>query len=232
MKTDIVAFQLVDFLESRGVEKIFGLCGHTVIALLDALKESNIEYISVRHEQIAAHAADGYARGKNSGAPGVLLTHLGPGLTNATTGVAEASLNSIPMVVIAGDVPSSYYGRHPHQEVNMHADASQFEIYRPFVKRAWRVDRPELLAEIMDKAFRLAVTGRPGPVLVSIPMDILSMEMDTKFFERRINNKPCLPKPGINDEAATKIVKTLAEAQNPILYPGGGVISSGASMTS
>ena len=229
MKTDIVAFQLVDFLESRGVEKIFGLCGHTVIALLDALKESNIEYISVRHEQIAAHAADGYARGKNSGAPGVLLTHLGPGLTNATTGVAEASLNSIPMVVIAGDVPSSYYGRHPHQEVNMHADASQFEIYRPFVKRAWRVDRPELLAEIMDKAFRLAVTGRPGPVLVSIPMDILSMEMDTKFFERRINNKPCLPKPGINDEAATKIVKTLAEAQNPILYPGGGVISSGAS---
>ena len=203
MKTDLVAFQLVRFLETRGVEKVFGLCGHTVIALLDAFKESRqIEYISVRHEQIAAHAADGYARGKGGGVPGVLMTHLGPGLTNATTGVAEAGLNSIPMVVIAGDIPSSYYGRHPHQEVNLHADASQFEIYRPFVKRAWRVDRPELLPDILDKAFRLAVTGRPGPVLVSIPMDILSMELDVKFFERRYDNKPEIPRPGMDSGTA------------------------------
>ena len=175
IKKDLVAFQLVKFLEARGVEKIFGLCGHTVIGFLDALKESAIHFVSVRHEQIAAHAADGYSRGKGCRVPGVLLTHLGPGLANATTGVAEASLNSIPMVVIAGDVPSCYFGRHPHQEVNLHADASQYEIFRPFVKRAWRVDRPELLPEVMDKAFRLAVTGRPGPVLVSIPMDIFSM---------------------------------------------------------
>lgn len=229
MKTDLVAFQLVEFLEKRGVEKVFGLCGHTVIALLDAFKDSNIEYISVRHEQIAAHAADGYARGKNKGIPGVLMTHLGPGLTNATTGVAEAGLNSIPMVVIAGDIPSSYYGRHPHQEVNLHADASQYEIYRPFVKRAWRVDRPELLPEIIDKAFRLAVTGRPGPVLVSIPMDIFSMELDVKFFERRYGNKPALPKPGLDAAIAEQIARELAEAKNPVFYPGGGVISCGAS---
>lgn len=229
MKKDLVSFQLVNFLEKRGVEKIFGLCGHTVIGFLDALKESNIQYISVRHEQIAAHAADGYARGKGCQVPGVLLTHLGPGLTNATTGVAEAGLNSIPMVVIAGDVPSCYYGRHPHQEVNMHADASQFEIYRPFVKRAWRVDRPELLPEVMDKAFRLAMSGRPGPVLVSIPMDIFSMSLDTRFFENRLENFPILPKAGMDEGSAMKIAKMLGEAKNPVLYPGGGVISSGAS---
>nr|WP_321501062.1 thiamine pyrophosphate-binding protein [uncultured Dethiosulfovibrio sp.] len=230
MGKDLVAFQLVRFLESRGVEKVFGLCGHTVIGLLDAFKDSErIEYISVRHEQIAAHAADGYARGKNKGIPGILMTHLGPGLTNATTGVAEAGLNSIPMVVIAGDVPSSYYGRHPHQEVNMHGDATQFEIYKPFVKRAWRVDRAELLPEIMDKAFRLAVTGRPGPVLVSIPMDIFSMELDVKFFDRRYDNLPELPKPGMDFSEAEKIARALGEAKNPVLYPGGGVISSGAS---
>ncbi|MDD2453196.1 MAG: thiamine pyrophosphate-binding protein [Synergistales bacterium] len=229
MKKDLVAFQLVKFLEARGVEKIFGLCGHTVIGFLDALKESSIHFVSVRHEQIAAHAADGYSRGKGCRVPGVLLTHLGPGLANATTGVAEASLNSIPMVVIAGDVPSCYFGRHPHQEVNLHADASQYEIYRPFVKRAWRVDRPELLPEVMDKAFRLAVTGRPGPVLVSIPMDIFSMEIDTRFFDMRIDNDPLLPKPGLDEKTAEKIAKMLAEAKHPILYPGGGVISSGAS---
>ena len=229
VKKDLVAFQLVNFLESRGVEKVFGLCGHTVIAMLDALKESNIQYISVRHEQIAAHAADGYARGKGCKVPGILMTHLGPGLTNATTGVAEAGLNSIPMVVIAGDVPSCYFGRHPHQEVNMHSDASQYEIFRPFVKRAWRVDRPELLPEIMDKAFRLAMTGRPGPVLVSIPMDIFSMPLDTRFFEHRLDNLPILPKPGLSEESAMEIAALLGEAKNPVLYPGGGVISSGAS---
>ncbi|PKL02499.1 MAG: acetohydroxyacid synthase large subunit [Synergistetes bacterium HGW-Synergistetes-2] len=228
MRKDLVAFQLVKFLEARGVEKVFGLCGHTVIGFLDALKESGIKFISVRHEQIAAHAADGYSRGKGCRVPGVLLTHLGPGLANATTGVAEAGLNSIPMVVIAGDVPSCYFGRHPHQEVNLHADASQYEIYRPFVKRAWRVDRPELLPEVMDKAFRLAVTGRPGPVLVSVPMDIFSMEIDTRFFEQRMHNMPLLPRPGLDVKTAEDIATLLAEAKSPVLYPGGGVISSGA----
>src|ERR1051325_11227906 len=106
----IAAYQLVEYLERLGVEVIFGLCGHTVIAFLDALRGSRIKFISTRHEQVAAHAADGYARA--SGKPGVLMTHLGPGLTNAATGVANAALDSIPMVVIAGDVPSHFYGRH------------------------------------------------------------------------------------------------------------------------
>ena len=88
------------------------------------------------------------------------------------------------MVVIAGDIPSHYYGKHPHQEVNLHADASQSEIYRPFVKRVWRVERPDLFPEIIEKAFQLAESGRPGPVLVSVPMDIFSMEVDTALFER------------------------------------------------
>src|SRR5213596_4338319 len=154
----IASYLLTDYLERLGVEVMFGLCGHTIIALLDALGKSKIRFVSTRHEQIAAHAADGYARA--SGKVGVLLTHLGPGLTNAATGVANAALDSIPLVVIAGDVPSHYYGKHPHQEVNLHADASQFEIYRPFVKRAWRVDQPNLFPEIIEKAFILAESGR------------------------------------------------------------------------
>src|SRR4030067_897258 len=132
-ETRIAAYQLVGYLERLGVQVVFGLTGHTIIAMLDALGHSKIRYTPPPHEQIAARAADGYARA--SGKPGVLLTHLGPGLTNAATGVANAALDSIPLVVIAGDVPSYYFGRHPHQEVNLHLDGDQFEIYRPFCKR-------------------------------------------------------------------------------------------------
>src|SRR5437773_11435797 len=104
VETRIASYQLTEYLERLGVEVIFGLCGHTIIALLDALGKSRIRFISTRHEQVAAHAADGYARA--SGKPGVLLTHLGPGLTNACTGVANAALDSIPVVVIACGVPA------------------------------------------------------------------------------------------------------------------------------
>src|SRR3982751_6888337 len=135
-ETRFAAYLLADYLERLGVEVVFGLTGHTVIGMLDALGRSRIRYVSTRHEQVAAHAADGYARA--TGKPGVLLTHLGPGLTNAATGVANAALDSIPMVVIAGDVPSYYFGRHPHQEINLHDDAAQWEVYRPVVERAWR----------------------------------------------------------------------------------------------
>src|SRR3954469_9446225 len=113
--TRISSYLLAEYLERLGVDVIFGLCGHTNIAFLDAIGKSRIRFISTRHEQVAAHAADGYAR--VTGKPGVVLTHLGPGLTNATTGVANAALDSIPMVVFAGDIPSHYTGRHPHQEV-------------------------------------------------------------------------------------------------------------------
>lgn len=224
---DLVANQIVKYLEDRGVDHIFGLCGHTVIAFLAALEKSEkIRFINVRHEQIASHAADGFARVTKKAS--VVLSHLGPGLTNAATGVANAALDSIPMVVIAGDVPSYYFGKHPHQEVNMHADGSQWEIYRPFVKRAWRVDRPELVPEVLEKAFALAESGRPGPVLVDIPMDIFSQEVEVAFFERQKKNTKHIQKPSIDEELAEKIVKTIAEAKSPVIYAGGGVVSAGA----
>ncbi len=225
---DLVSNQIVRYLESRDVDHVFGLCGHTNIALLAALEQSEqIAFVNVRHEQIAAHAADGYARaGRRTG---VVLTHLGPGLTNAATGVANAALDSIPMVVIAGDVPSHYFGKHPHQEINLHADASQYEIYRPFVKRAWRVDQPHLVAEVLDKAFTLAESGRPGPVLVDVPMDVFSAEVDVASFDRVIAGTRTLAKPGLDELVAEQIVRNLLAAERPVLYVGGGIVGAGAS---
>jgi acetolactate synthase-1/2/3 large subunit len=214
----ISSYLLVEYLERIGVEVVFGLCGHTVIALLDALGKSNIRFISTRHEQIAAHAADGYARA--TGKAGVVLTHLGPGLTNATTGVATAALDSIPMVVIAGDIPTYYYGRHPHQEMNLHSDADQSQMYRPFCKRVYRVERVEDLPRIIERAFHLAQTGRPGPVLVDIPMDLLSAELDVDAFNKV---PPEIARPALDPAIAERIVQALADAKNPILYAGGGV---------
>lgn len=223
---ELISKQLVRELERRGVEYLFGLCGHTNIAVLAALEGSKVQFVNTRHEQIAAHIADGYARAKKTTA--VVLSHLGPGLTNAATGVANAALDSIPMVVIAGDIPSHYYGKHPHQEVNLHADAAQSEIYRPFVKRVWRVERPDLFPEILDKAFQLAESGRPGPVLVSVPMDIFSMEVETSLFERRTHHTPHLLKPSLDELVAEKIVRTIAEARQPVIYAGGGILLADA----
>jgi len=221
--TRIASYLLTEYLERLGVEVIFGLCGHTVIALLDALGKSKIRFVSTRHEQVAAHAADGYARA--SGKPGVLLTHLGPGLTNACTGVANAALDSIPMVVIAGDVPSYYHGRHPHQEFNLHQDADQFQIYRPFCKRVYRVDRVDDLPRIMERAFHLSQSGRPGPVLVDVPMDLFSEDLAIDAFQQVPTP---MAKPTIDPAVAERIVDVLAAAERPILYAGGGVLSARA----
>jgi acetolactate synthase-1/2/3 large subunit len=223
-ETRIAAYLLAEYLERLEVEVVFGLCGHTVIALLDALGKSSVKFITTRHEQVAAHAADGYARA--SGKPGVLLTHLGPGLTNAATGVANAALDSIPMVVIAGDVPSYYYGRHPHQEVNLHQDADQFQVFRPFCKRVYRVDRVQDLPRAMERAFHLARTGRPGPVLVDVPMDVFSADLPVDAFQQL---PAPIARPTIDDATAARVVTALAEAKNPVLYVGGGVLSAHAS---
>jgi acetolactate synthase-1/2/3 large subunit len=222
-ETRIASYLLTEYLERLGVEVIFGLCGHTIIAFLDAIGKSRIRFVSTRHEQIAAHAADGYARA--SGKTGVLLTHLGPGLTNAATGVANAALDSIPMVVIAGDVPSHYYGRHPHQEVNLHQDADQFQIYRPFCKRVYRVDRVEDLPRIMERAFHLAQAGRPGPVLVDVPMDIFSADLAVGAFHQA---PAAMSRPTVDAHTVAAIVEALASAERPILYAGGGVLSARA----
>jgi acetolactate synthase I/II/III large subunit len=224
-KTDtrIASYLLTEYLERLGVEVVFGLCGHTVIAFLDALGKSRIRFVSTRHEQVAAHAADGYARA--SGKPGVLLTHLGPGLTNACTGVANAALDSIPMVVIAGDVQSYYHGRHPHQEVNLHQDADQFQIYRPFCKRVYRVDRVSDLPRVMERAFHLSQAGRPGPVLVDVPMDLFSEDLPVDAFHQ---TPPAMARPTIDASVAEHIVDALASAERPLLYAGGGVLSARA----
>jgi acetolactate synthase I/II/III large subunit len=221
--TRIAAYQITDYLEQLGVEVVFGLCGHTVIGMLDALGKSRVRFVSTRHEQIAAHAADGYAR--VTGKPGVVLSHLGPGLTNAATGVANAALDSIPMVVIAGDVQSYFYGRHPHQEVNLHNDASQVEIYRPFCKRVYRVDRVEDLPRVLERAFHLCQSGRPGPVLVDIPMDIFSADLPIDAFQK---TPAPIVKPALDEATAARIVDALAQADRPVLYAGGGVLSAGA----
>ena len=209
------------------MKHVFGLCGHTNISVLAALAESPIDFVTVRHEQIASHAADAYARVQ--GKASVVLSHLSPGLTNCATGVANAALDCIPMVVIAGDIPTHYYGKHPHQEVNLHADAAQWEIYRPFVKRAWRVDRADLMAEILEKAFHLAESGQPGPVLVNVPMDIFSAVIPSDTFDRLAQNTRALKKPSIDDETAREIVEALASAEKPVAYVGGGTLLAKAS---
>ena len=226
-KDKTIAEHLIDFLERRNVQHVFGLCGHTNIAVLAAMADSSIDFVMARHEQIAAHAADAYARVQ--GRASVVLSHLSPGLTNCATGVANAALDCIPMVVIAGDVPSHYYGKHPHQEVNLHADAAQWEIYRPFVKRAWRVDRAELMAEILEKAFHLAESGQPGPVLVNVPMDIFSKVISAETFDRVAQNTRSLKKPSIDDATAGEIVEILAQAEKAVAYVGGGILLAQAS---
>jgi acetolactate synthase-1/2/3 large subunit len=221
--TRIASYLLTEYLERLGVEVIFGLCGHTNIAFLDAVGKSRIRFISTRHEQVAAHAADGYARA--SGKPGVLLTHLGPGLTNAATGVANAALDSIPMVVFSGDIPSHYYGRHPHQEFNLHQDADQFQVYRPFCKRVYRVERPADLPRIVERAFHLSQSGRPGPVLVDVPMDIFSADLAVDAFAKLPAE---IAPPSIDAATAERIAQELAAAERPVIYAGGGVLSGRA----
>lgn len=210
---------LVEQLEAYGVEYVFGLCGHTNIAFLDALGRSHIEFVVFRHEAAAAHAADGYARA--TGRPGVVCVHVGPGMMNAVTGVASAAMDSVPLVVISGDVPSYYHGRHPHQEVNLHADADQASIYRPFVKRAWTVNRVEDLTRFAERAFWTATSGRPGAVLLNVPMDVFSRPLPEDVAI------PPLPEAGIGASlepgVAEQVARVLAAAERPLIYIGGGL---------
>ncbi len=228
MSKKLVADLMVNYLERRDVKYVFGLCGHTVIGMLDALSRSKkVTYISNRHEAVASTAADGYARLTHKAA--VVMCHLGPGITNVLTGVANASFDSIPMVVIAGDVPSYYYGKHPHQEVNMHGDATQYRILEPVCKRVWRIDDPESLPDIMDKAFRLAESGRPGPVLIDMPMDMFSRKIESDLWARTYRDSHVTCKPALDPAAAKAIAKKLVKAKNPMLHCGGGILLAQAS---
>ncbi len=207
-------------LKAYGVEFVFGVCGHTNIALLVALEQVGIDFVIARHEQAAAHAADGYAR--VTGKPGVLLVHVGPGMMNAVTGVATAALDSVPLVAIAGDVPSYMYGRHPHQEVNLHADADQTAIFKPFVKRAWHAHRVEDLPRFLERAFWTATSGRPGAVLLNVPMDLLSRPLAGSW-----TSASPLPgsatRPDLPLDDAARIAEALIGAERPLIYLGGGL---------
>ena len=211
-----VADHVARFLVDRGVGPAFGLCGHTNISLLAALERNGgPRFVTTRHEQIAAHAADGYARA--SGRPGVVILHVGPGMTNAATGVATASFDSVPMLVLAGDVPSYYEGRGPHQEFNLRRDADQMSVYEPFVKRAWRVRRADQAPRILARAWDMAMAGRPGPVLVSLPMDILA-----EAFEADVVPASPMQPPALADATARTIADELRRAVRPLLLAGGG----------
>ena len=221
----IAAYLLVEYLERLGVDVIFGLCGHTIIALLDALRKSSIRFITTRHEQVAAHAADGYARA--SGKVGVLLTHLGPGLTNAVTGVANAALDSIPMVVIAGDVPSHYFGRHAHQEVQPppgRRPVPDLPARSASASTVWTASAD--LPRVIERAFHLSQAGRPGPVLVDVPMDIFSADLPVDAFDKvpaEIAPPRDRRRNGGTHRAGARITP-----ERPVLYAGGGVLSARA----
>ena len=211
-----VADHIAAFLADRGVDGVFGLCGHTNISLIAALeRQGSVRFITTRHEQVAAHAADGYAR--VSGGPGVVLLHVGPGITNATTGVATAAFDSVPLLVIAGDVPSYYEGRGPHQELNLRRDADQTSVYEPFVKRAWRTRRADQVPRILARAWDLAVAGRPGPVLVSVPMDVLA-----ETFEAPVLPATRVLPPALAPATAHAIAEELRHAERPLILAGGG----------
>ncbi len=211
-----VADHIAHFLVDRGVEQLFGICGHTNISLLAAFERNGApRFTTTRHEQVAAHAADGFARA--TGKPGVVLLHVGPGVTNATTGIATAAFDSMPLLVIAGDVPSYYEGRGPHQEFNQRTDADQISVYEPFVKRAWRVRRADQMPRILARAWDLAQAGRPGPVLVSVPMDILAEPLEAKVVPPSPVERPTL-----SAATADAIAEQLRSASQPVLLAGGG----------
>ena len=217
---------VVRCLEQMGADYIFGMCGHTGAAILSALEDSKIKFISTRHESIASHAADCYFKASHK--PALVLTHIGPGLTNAITGVAHAALDCTPMLVIAGEVPTYRHGQESFQELSMHADASQHEIYRPFVKRVWRVERIDMLPYVMTRAFNTAVSGRSGPVLISIPMDLLSTKADVEIpdlWEHMATGS------GARGDAAqiAKAAELLVQAERPVIFAGGGTLLSEAS---
>ncbi|HXC39213.1 MAG TPA: acetolactate synthase 3 catalytic subunit [Burkholderiales bacterium] len=208
-------------LQQEGVEHVFGYPGGAVLWIYDELfKQDKIKHILVRHEQGAAHAADGYSRSSNK--VGVCLVTSGPGLTNAVTGIATAYMDSIPMIIISGQVPTHAIGEDAFQECD------SVGITRPCVKHNFLVKRVEDIAPTMKKAFYIATTGRPGPVLIDIPKDITAAKCAfdyPKTVELRSYSPVTKGHPGQIKKAA----QLLAQAKRPMVYSGGGVVLGNAS---
>jgi len=216
---------LFKVLEDQNVKHIFGYPGGAVLPIYDELKNhKSIKHILVRHEQGAGHAAEGYAR--SSGKPGVLLVTSGPGATNAVTALTDAYMDSIPLVCITGQVPTHLIGTDAFQECDTTG------ITRPCTKHNWLVKDVNKLSSILHKAFEVATTGRPGPVLVDIPKDIQFKK--GKYIKPREAKKKNI-KPNINfngrDDSIEKAAELIKKSSRPIFYTGGGVINSGPQAT-
>ncbi|MEY8098530.1 acetolactate synthase 3 large subunit [Falsihalocynthiibacter sp. S25ZX9] len=213
------AEMIVQALRDQGVDTVFGYPGGAVLPIYDAIFQQNdIQHILVRHEQGAVHAAEGYAR--STGKPGVVLVTSGPGATNAVTGLTDALLDSIPLVVLTGQVPTFMIGTDAFQE------ADTVGITRPCTKHNWLVKDTDKLAETLHQAFHVATSGRPGPTLVDIPKDV---QFATGTYTPPQKAKVDHYQPNLkgDKEAITAMVELLETAKRPIFYTGGGVINSG-----
>jgi acetolactate synthase-1/2/3 large subunit len=211
---------IAECLSQEGVTKVFGQCGHTNLALIDALPKVGIDFVSFRHEQLAAHAADAYFRVSHRLA--VVLVHLSPGLTNALTGVVTAAADLTPMIVISGNTPSYNHARDGHQCIRFQADASQGDIFRPFCKRVWRVDDPQLLPDVLPRALNLAQSGRPGAVLIDVSMDVFSRPVKGSVPPMRSRRPGQHRTPGA-DAAIGDAADALLRAARPVIFAGNGV---------
>lgn len=219
------AMFIAQCLKQEGVTKVFGQCGHTNYALIDACHKLGIEYVSFRHEQMAAHAADAYFRVSHKLA--VVNVHLSPGMTNALTGVVTAAADSTPMVVICGNTPSYHHAREPHQGIRFHADASQGDIYRPISKRVWRIDDAKYLTDVMPRALNVAQTGRPGAVLLDVPMDVFSQQISAEPVT--VARRPNYQKAAGDPRGIAAAADLLARASSPLIFAGNGATLSEAS---
>jgi len=216
-------------LEEQGVQHIFGYPGGAVLPIYDELKNhKKIKHILVRHEQGAGHAAEGYAR--SSGKPGVMLVTSGPGATNAVTALTDAYMDSVPLVCITGQVPTHLIGTDAFQECDTTG------ITRPCTKHNWLVKDVNKLSTILHKAFEVATTGRPGPVLVDIPKDI-QFKKGKYIYTKNLIKKNSKINVDFNEQSSNaekidKVVQLIKKSFKPILYTGGGVINSGPKATS
>ena len=214
---------LIQSLVDEGVEFLFGYPGGAALHIYDAIFNQNeLQHILVRHEQGATHAADGYARA--TGKPGVVLVTSGPGATNAITGIATAFMDSIPMVVLSGQVASHLIGTDAFQETDM------IGISRPIVKHSFSIESAEEIPRVIKEAFYIATSGRPGPVVIDIPKDTTAPDKlfdynPPKSVKIRSYNPPVEPDPKQIDRAISEILK----AKKPVIYAGGGAINSNAS---
>jgi acetolactate synthase-1/2/3 large subunit len=213
------AKMVVQALKDQGVDTVFGYPGGAVLPIYDEIFQQNgIRHYLVRHEQGAVHAAEGYARA--TGKPGVVLVTSGPGATNAVTGLTDALMDSIPIVVLTGQVPTFMIGSDAFQE------ADTVGITRPCTKHNWLVKDTDHLSGILHEAFHVATTGRPGPVLVDIPKDV---QFATGTYTEKAKAKVSHYQPQVKGdmETITQLVEALEVAERPIFYTGGGVINSG-----